>query len=115
MLLFAGPYIYYSILINKAAHENPREGYRFSQISDFWMSIVGAIFCITLKEYMPRFFQPCFINHVKETEDRETQIKYSWKGSKALWDMIQYILITGSGFVVLKNYSNILPWYMGGD
>ena len=56
MLIFAGPYIYYSILINKAAHENPQKGYRFSKITDFWMSIVGAIVCVTLKEFMPRLF-----------------------------------------------------------
>ena len=71
MLIFAGPYVYYSILINKAAHENPREGYKFPKIADFWMSIVGAIVSVTLKEFMPRLIQPYFINHVKETEDRE--------------------------------------------
>ena len=56
MLLFAGPYVYYSLLINKAAKENPRQGYRFPMITDFWMSAVFGATTLFLKYTVPPLF-----------------------------------------------------------
>ena len=115
MIVAAGPYVYYSILINNAAVEHPKEGYRFSKITDFWMSAVGAVVSVFLKKVMPQFFQPLFAKIVKESDDEEYKLKHTWKGAQATWDMIQYIVISVWGFIVLKYHSKILPWYMGGD
>ena len=71
MILFAGPYVYYSLLINKAAVENMREGYRFPKITDFWMSVVGAVVTVFFKYAVPPFFEPIFLNIVKESDDKQ--------------------------------------------
>ena len=115
MCMLAGPYVYYSILINNAAVEHPKEGYRFSKITDFWMSAVVAVISASLKEIMPRFFEPLFAMMQKESNDEEYKKKHIYKGAYALWSMIQYIVISVWGHIVLKYHSNILPWYMGGD
>ena len=56
LLILGGPYIYYSLLINNTALENPREGYKFPYITDFWMSAVGALVTMILKKIMPPLF-----------------------------------------------------------
>ena len=66
MIIFIGPYFYYSILINKTAAEHPKEGYRFSHISDFWMSGVGAVLSVAIKKFLPPLFKPVFSKYVKE-------------------------------------------------
>ena len=71
MCMLAGPYVYYSILINNAAVEHPKEGYRFSKITDFWMSAVVAVISVFLKKVMPSFFEPLFAMIVKESDDEE--------------------------------------------
>ena len=71
MCMLAGPYVYYSILINNAAVELQKEGYRFSKITDFWMSAVVAVVSVFLKKVMPKVFEPLFAMVVKESDDEE--------------------------------------------
>ena len=71
LIIFAGPYVYYSLLINKAAVENMREGYRFPKLADFWMSVVGAVVTVFFKYAVPPYFEWIFVNIVKESDDKE--------------------------------------------
>ena len=71
MIIFAGPYVYYSLLINRAAVENMREGYRFPRITDFLMSVVGAVVTVYFKYIVPPYFEWIFVDIVKESDDKE--------------------------------------------
>ena len=113
LLLIAVPFIYMSIQVNKYAVIHKPEGFPFPHITDFWMSLVGALVSQLAKGVAIKMLLPIFEKIVKVSDDELYKKQHSRKGAEYCYTTIMYLVVSIWGYYVLKD-SKHLPWFMGG-
>ena len=82
LLLIAGPFIYFSILVNKYATLHQPEGFNFPHITDFWKSAAGAVVAQVSKMILIKGLRGPMYSIVKISDDEDYRQKHVRKGAE---------------------------------
>ena len=108
------PTILIAIEINQYGVKNAPKGYRFPQISQFWMTLLGAVIYGIFKNLSNKMLFPLLKPLTKKQANEEAQIAYTYKAIDYLVTFIYFTMSSVWGYHTLKN-SPWLPWYLGGQ
>ena len=105
LIMFCGPYIYYTIKVYNYIHENAaaQAGPNFTDrpfLSDLWISVVSAIAIYIAKTIIMKGFQP-LIRYVGRFEKDDTDEIIDYKANcsvEKLWHSIWHIFASIAAF-----------------
>ena len=69
LIAIAGPFVYYSIQVNKYASAHQPEGFKFPMIFDFWKSIAAAGVDKIARVITVKLMYPIMYKIAKVTDD----------------------------------------------
>ena len=113
IFLIAIPFVYYSIRINIYAQKHQPEGFNFPHILDFWRVVVGAVVAYAGKMLIAKLTFPIAYSAARGGNDEKTRLKYAHKIAENCGSLVQYVVVSIWGYIVLKD-SNFMPRFMGG-
>ena len=111
-----GPFLVYAFIVYKAAPANAPEGFVVPRITDFWKAFVGAIVTQIAKMGTMKMLYPFFCSVTKEEAKNDPKLrhKHANKAAEYGFCVLQYIVASIWGFIVLRKTKH-LPWFMGGS
>lgn len=108
------PFTYLTYGMVQEFLRNKPEGYRWPQLTDFWITAVVAVVCFTMERLYDVIFYSTFYRICKEKTDEDLRIARSKKAVKNMFKFSYYLSAAIFGYVTLKD-SYVLPPSLGGS
>ena len=89
-------------------------GYKWADISEFWITIVAAVACYFFRETNTYFIYPYYMNLLNFEEKEKTRAVKADKLTDKTFSMIYHIFIVIYGYIVLSK-TEYLPGMLAGS